>query len=97
MVTLNGCASTDAPGRFTYRQAERIAHSVAGEAGQGIILIDLGGVTETTTAALARLVVLRRKLRHSGCDLMISGIDGRARDLYTVQRFDELLPLRDCA
>ncbi len=97
MVALNECTNTNSAGFFTYRHANCIANSVSDGPNRGKILINLSGVSKTDTAALARLVVLRRELRRNGRDLVICGIAGKARALYEIQRFDELLPLCQCA
>ncbi len=54
--------------------------------------VELRHVTETSTAALARLILLRRKLLQSGHDLRIVGLRGRAKALYEVSRMGRLLP-----
>ncbi len=92
MVTLSTRRFAHPSSRFTYRHAEGIARR-ASRGAPGVVFVDLDGVTDTTTAALARLVVLRGKLLSGGGDLMISGIGGKARNLYAVLRFDKLLPM----
>ena len=56
------------------------------------VLLDLRWTTETTTAALARLILLRARLLRAGRDLMIVGLRGRAEALYEITRLTRILP-----
>jgi len=56
------------------------------------IRIELDRVVDTTTAALARLVLLRRDLRRAGRDLRIAGLHGQPKELYEFNRMASLLP-----
>ena len=77
--------------RFSYYDAGRIAeHALVGGPVR-TVLIDLKQTDETTTAALARLIVLRRHLLKSGRDLCILGLSGRAKILYELCRLTNLL------
>ena len=82
---------------LSYRDASRIARQALADNGATTVLVDLGQTTETTTAALARLIVLRRDLRRTGRELRIRGPSGRARDLYDISRLGGLLPQHDLA
>lgn len=78
--------------RFSYYDAGRIAeHALVGSPVR-TVLIDLEQTDETTTAALARLVVFRRHLLKSDRDLCILGLRGRAKDFYELCRLTNLLP-----
>ena len=80
-------------GRFGYADACRVAEAIGGTGGgPGAVLLDLDAVTDATTAALARLIVLRRNLLRTGRDLHIRGLHGRARGIYEVHRLGPLLP-----
>ena len=57
-----------------------------------VVLLDLRQTTETTTPALARLILLRRRLLRSGRDLLIVGLAGRAEALYRIARIEKILP-----
>lgn len=61
------------------------------------VIIDLGRAKEATTSAFARLVLLRRKLRQMGCDLMLIGLRGKTALLYEVNRLASVLPCGDTA
>lgn len=78
--------------RLSYHDAARIAEHALTGGPVRTVLIDLEQTHETTTAALARLVVLRRHLLNSGRDLCIHGLCGRAKVLYELCRLTNLLP-----
>ncbi len=80
--------------RFSYSDASTIAKRAMSDVGDMNVFIDLGSAGETTTAALARLVSLRRNLLHDGRDLCILGLHGQPRDLYNICRLGNLLPRR---
>jgi len=77
---------------MSYHDAVDIAKNVRCGGTSETVLLDLAQTTETTTAALARLIVLRRKLRRSGCDLRLLHLHGSARQVYEVNRMGLLLP-----
>lgn len=56
------------------------------------VIIDLSKVEEITTAALARLVLLRRQLKKHGRDLKIVGLRSRAEKLFEINRLSGVLP-----
>ena len=58
----------------------------------GTVVIDMGGVEDMTTSALARLVLLRRELRRQGRDLKLIGLSSRAEKLYEINRLTAVLP-----
>jgi len=78
--------------RLSYHDAARIAEHALTGGPVRTVLIDLEQTHETTTAALARLVVLRRHLLNSGRDLCILGLRGRAKVLYELCHLTNLLP-----
>lgn len=77
---------------LSYEGACSIANQASAIRGHDMIRLELQRVVETTTAALARLIALRRNLRRSGRDLMIAGLCGRANRLYEVNGLASLLP-----
>ena len=77
---------------FSFWDACAVAARVATSGHPALVLLDLSQTIDTTTAALARLVLLRRDLLRSGSDLKIIGLLGRARDLYEVSRLAGALP-----
>ncbi len=92
MVAQN-CTMLRPACRFlTYAEACALAERALAEGPGGIVLLDLSAVRETTTAALARLIVLRQHLLRAGRDLHVTGLSGRAEDLYHVCRLEGILP-----
>ena len=81
-----------AEGCLSYHQAVSLEEQLCRQDGQARIVLDLQDTPEATTAALAKLVVLRRRLRMSGGDLCLAHICGRTRDLYEINRMSGLLP-----
>ncbi len=78
--------------RFGYEEACEVARSAVGEGAGRIVRLDLGGTSRTTTAALARLILLRRSLLAGGRDMRITGLSGPAEGLYEISRLENLLP-----
>ena len=87
-VNLFRCAVSS----LSYHDAVDLAEAVRSSSKGGTAVIDLTDTNETTTAALARLIVLRRKLRRSGGDLRLVHLHGLARRLYDVNRLTHALP-----
>ena len=56
------------------------------------VTIDLANTEDASTAALARLVLLRRNLLRAGRDLRLVGLHGRAGHLYHLNRLSHVLP-----
>ena len=93
MVARQCVTIRHAAARLTYRQACELAATACRGPGALDVLIDLRQTTETTTGALARLVVLRLELRQHGRDLRITGLRGRARAVYEVNGMRAFLPM----
>ena len=77
---------------LSYEKACEIANQASAVRGHDMIRLELERVVETTTAALARLVALRRNLRRSGRDLKITGLCGQAESIYEFNGMATLLP-----
>ena len=92
MVLGNVSAIRHGADRLGAADATRIAEQVWRLARAKMVLIDLRGTTRATTAALARLILLRRRLLKCGRDLRIMGLGGRADALYHITRMENLLP-----
>jgi ABC-type transporter Mla MlaB component len=56
------------------------------------VVIDMSQVEELNTAELAELVALRQRLLHSGRDLQLVGLRGRAKALYDLTHLAAVLP-----
>ena len=76
---------------FNYKDACQVAKQAL-ERHWEVLVVDLSSAVRTSTAALARLILLRRNLLQRGGDLRIVGLTGRARALYEINRMTHLLP-----
>lgn len=56
------------------------------------IVVDLKRACDATTAAFAKLVLLRRALLRSGRDLRLVGLHDRAAHVYFISRLAGVLP-----
>ncbi len=92
MVARNTTIITFNGDDLSYEKACEIANQASAVRGHETIRLELQRVVETTTAALARLVALRRDLRRSGRDLRITGPCGQAESLYEFNGMAALLP-----
>ena len=61
-----------------------------------VVVLDLRETQETTTAALAGLILLRRRQIKDGGDLLLLGLGGKAQYLYEILRLAKILPRRPC-
>ena len=59
---------------------------------QPIVRLCLEETSKTSTSALARLILFRRRLLRGGGDLRIAGLSGRTTNLYEICRMTRLLP-----
>ena len=78
--------------RLDVRAAAEIAQTAWRHDGRAMVFLDLARTRETTTAALARLVLLRGRLLKAGRDLCIRGLAGNADALYHITRLEKVLP-----
>ena len=78
--------------RLSYSDALRIAEDLPSGCGARLIVVDVGRAEEATTAALARLILLRRELLQAGRDLRILGLRSQVEALYEICRLAGLLP-----
>ena len=80
------------PGDFSYEAADAIARAVLADWPGERILLDLSPADRTWTPALARLVLLRRRLRKGGGELAVVPPSGPARGLFDLCRMELVLP-----
>jgi len=92
MVAQNCTVLRPACRFLSYAEASALAGRALADPLARIVLLDLSAVQETTTAALARLIVLRQLLLRAGRDLHVTGLAGRAENLYRVCRLEGALP-----
>lgn len=83
----------------TFCAAERLSHDEACRLAElstrskaSKVILDLSRSREASTAAFARIVLLRRDLLQVGRDLCITGLRGRAASLFEVHRLQSVLP-----
>jgi anti-anti-sigma regulatory factor len=76
---------------LSYADVCRLAADMERQHGT-VLVVRCVGTAATSTAALARLCLLRRKLLREGRELFIDGLQGRARSLYEICRLQRLLP-----
>lgn len=77
--------------RFTHEEACRLAEC-AGQSSAQTVIIDLGRSQDASTAAFARIVLLRRELLQVGRDVRLAGLQNRAARLFEVHRLESILP-----
>jgi len=92
MVATNYMTIKHSPSTFSYKDACELAGLIARGGEPRMVVVDLERTSQTTTAALARLIVLRRNLMETGRDLRVLGLRGRASGLYEINRMGNLLP-----
>ena len=88
----NTSVTIGAAGQLTHEEACRLARRAFASRCSTVIL-DLNNSASATTAALARLVLLRRELRQQGRELLLTGVRQQPARLLEVHRLVEVLPL----
>ena len=76
---------------LTHAEACRLSDAAAQGSAQTVIL-DLAACRDASTAAFARIVLLRRSLLAAGRDVWLAGLQGRPEQLFEVHRLDGILP-----
>jgi anti-anti-sigma regulatory factor len=76
---------------FSHDEACRLAAKATVRGGH-MIVIDLSDCGDASTAAFARVVLLRRELLEAGRDLCLAGLHGQPARLFEVHRLDSVLP-----
>ncbi len=79
---------------FTYAEAHKVAKHVSAGSATETVFLDLSRTIQITTAALARLILLRLRLLEMGRELFLVGLHGQAESLYEINRLTRLLPRR---
>jgi len=77
---------------FSHAEATRITKRISAEDGPKVVYLNLDRITETSTAALAQLILLRRQLLRCAGDLRLVGLHGPPKCLYEVNRLNKVLP-----
>jgi hypothetical protein len=82
--------------RLTHADVAAIRTDVCNKPSGRVVVLDLRQTSETTTAALAALILLRRERIAVDGDLLILGLTGKAQYLYEILRLAKVLPRRPC-
>lgn len=81
---------------LTHRDVMHMRSAIRDKPPGRVVVLDLRATTETTTAALAALILLRRERIAADGDLLILGLTGKAHYLYEILRLAKVLPRRPC-
>ena len=93
-TSLGGTLSLVAKaGRFSHRDAEALCSQIRTSHAQTVV-VDLREIEDATTAAFAKLVLLRRELLRDGRDLRLRGLRSRAASIWRISRLSTVLPLQ---
>jgi ABC-type transporter Mla MlaB component len=92
MVAANEIRITHGSPLLTYADARGIARRALGLSQTPVVCVNLEQTVDTSTGALARLVLLRSDLLKGGRDLRLVGLGGRARALYEIHHMETLVP-----
>jgi anti-anti-sigma regulatory factor len=83
----------DSP-RLTHSGAEALCQKIREAGSPRVIVVDLRKVEDITTAALAKLVLLRRELLRDGRDLRLKGLHSRAASVWRISKLSSVLPVQ---
>lgn len=79
---------------LSHDDAEAICRQIRAATAFRSVIVDLRDVTDATTAAFAKLVLLRRELLRDGRDLHLRGLKSRAASVWRISRLGSVLPLQ---
>lgn len=77
--------------RLSHDEACRLSKLAMASRAQSVVL-DMTQCDDASTAAFARLILLRRDLLKTGRDVQIIGLKARAGRLFQVHRLEAVLP-----
>jgi anti-anti-sigma regulatory factor len=80
---------------LSYADSDRIARKAIESRDCRTVLVNIGNARVASTAALAKLVVLRRELLKSGRDMRLVGLAEQPQQLRRICRLDTVLPTSD--
>jgi len=80
--------------KLSHAAAEELCGEVLSLPGTRTVVLDLHKAEDASTAAFARLVLLRRDLLKDGRDLRLSGLKSRTAQLWRISRLSSVLPLQ---
>ena len=79
--------------QFSHEEACRICQEAMGQPSQ-LVVVDLKCAAAASTAAFARLILLRRALLQAGRDLCVCGLHDAVSGLYQINRLQGVLPVQ---
>jgi anti-anti-sigma regulatory factor len=79
---------------LSHEAAELLCTQILGHAPVRTIVLDLTSAKDATTAAFARLVLLRKQLLKRGRDLRLRGLQERAARVWRINRLGRVLPVQ---
>jgi|SRR5665213_2640545 len=94
MTSMNGIIVPGAK-KFSHQEAMQVYETALSQTNGERIVVDLRRARDATSAAFARLVLLRKALRESGRDLCLINLRDRAAGVYHVHKLDCVLPEAD--
>jgi len=80
-------------GQFSHSVADELCSKIRASRPARTVIVDLKEIEDATTAAFARLVLLRRDLLRHGRDLRLKGLRSRAASIWRVSRLNCVLPM----
>jgi anti-anti-sigma regulatory factor len=89
--TLSIAATSD---HLSHTGAEEICSEIRHAWPARTVIVDLRRVNDITTAAFAKLVLLRRELLRSGRDLRLKGLHSRVASVWRISKLGSILPLQ---
>jgi anti-anti-sigma regulatory factor len=93
MVSVNNTLTIEHGGAFlSAAAAKSMMQGALASREPRTVVVDLQRTSDTSTAALATLVLFRGALLKAGGDLRLCGLHGRAKSLYEVHRMNSVLP-----
>lgn len=92
MVSANSFTIEHGGSFLSAANAKCMMHQALARHEPRTVVISLQRTSDTSTAALATLVLFRRALLKAGGDLRLLGLHGRAKSLYEVCRMNTVLP-----
>ncbi len=79
---------------LSHQAADELCSRVLGGVPTRTVVLDLNQAVDATTAAFARLVLLRRDLLKDGRDLRLCGLKARTAQIWRVNRLSGVLPVQ---
>lgn len=79
---------------LSHAAAEALCGRILGQSPVQTVVLDLTNTEDASTAAFARLVLLRKQLLERGRDLRLRGLRQRAAKVWRINRLGRVLPVQ---